>query len=140
LVDEPIIGTRILQLIALYVVAIAFSQTRPTVSNRQAAEKTWRTATISVDGNEEGSRLEKIAELLKENSGLTAREFDVLLLLARGRTKRHIAEALGISENTVKKHIAKIYEKVGVHSQQELLDVLETCGEALGDNPSVCAP
>ena len=53
--------------------------------------------------------------------GLTAREIDVAMLLARGLTKRYIAQRLTISEETVKTHIGNVYRKVGVHSQQELI-------------------
>ena len=48
-------------------------------------------------------------------SGLTAREVDVLRLLARGMTNNEIAEALVISPKTVDHHIEHIYAKVGVN-------------------------
>jgi len=45
---------------------------------------------------------------------LTSRESEVLLLLAGGMTNDEIAEELYISSHTVKKHISKIYFKIGV--------------------------
>ena len=49
--------------------------------------------------------------------GLTDRELEVLLVLARGRSNREIAEALGISAKTVGHHVQHVYEKVGVRSR-----------------------
>jgi DNA-binding NarL/FixJ family response regulator len=45
---------------------------------------------------------------------LTERERDVLDLLATGLSNRRIGERLGISEHTVKFHVAAIYAKLGV--------------------------
>jgi putative nucleotidyltransferase with HDIG domain len=49
-----------------------------------------------------------------QRSGLTAREVEVLRLLARGLTNREIADALGISPKTAGRHIENIYLKIGV--------------------------
>ena len=48
---------------------------------------------------------------------LTPRELDVLGLLAEGRGNRDIAAALGISEHTVKFHLASIFGKLGVSTR-----------------------
>jgi DNA-binding CsgD family transcriptional regulator len=56
---------------------------------------------------------------------LTPRERQVLYLLTQGRNYKAIAEKLGISQNTVKFHISHIYDKFGVYSRQELLQLLE---------------
>ena len=45
---------------------------------------------------------------------LTAREKDVLQLVARGNSNKQIAVALGIGESTVKTHLLKVFEKLGV--------------------------
>ncbi|MGI6216744.1 MAG: helix-turn-helix transcriptional regulator [Coriobacteriales bacterium] len=57
--------------------------------------------------------------------GLTPRETEILPFLARGRNASHIAEKLVISTYTVKSHIGRIYRKLGVSSQQELIDLVE---------------
>jgi DNA-binding CsgD family transcriptional regulator len=49
--------------------------------------------------------------------GLTARELDVLRLLADGLTNREIGERLFISQKTVGAHLAHVFEKLGVHSR-----------------------
>ncbi len=52
---------------------------------------------------------------------LTAREREVLNLLARGHSNREIAEELVITNKTVKNHLSRIYEKIGVHSRAEAI-------------------
>lgn len=56
---------------------------------------------------------------------LTPRETELLELLAHGRNGPFIQERLVLSRNTVKTHVANIYGKLGVHSQQELIDLVE---------------
>ena len=48
---------------------------------------------------------------------LTARELEVLGLVATGKTNRAIADALGLSEKTVARHVANIFTKVGLTSR-----------------------
>ncbi|GAA4339463.1 response regulator transcription factor [Flaviaesturariibacter amylovorans] len=50
---------------------------------------------------------------------LTAREQEILGLLVRGNSYKMIAAAVGISPNTVRNHIHKIYEKLHVNSATE---------------------
>ena len=52
-------------------------------------------------------------------AGLTEREVEVLRLVARGWDNRRIAEALCITEQTVKNHVSRIYAKLGVESRVE---------------------
>ena len=51
--------------------------------------------------------------------GLTAREVEVLALVARGKSNREVAAALFISEKTVARHVSNIFVKVGVSSRTE---------------------
>lgn len=55
---------------------------------------------------------------------LSAREAEVVDLLLEGRRVRSIAEALFISENTVRNHLRNVFMKLGVTSQRELIDSL----------------
>ena len=50
---------------------------------------------------------------------LSARELEILLLAARGLSNEHIASSLHLSEATVKRHLANVYIKMGVHSRGE---------------------
>jgi DNA-binding CsgD family transcriptional regulator len=49
--------------------------------------------------------------------GLTAREVEVLRLVAEGRTNREIAKALTLSDHTVRRHLQNIFNKIGVSSR-----------------------
>ena len=69
-------------------------------------------------------RLEERCDAAAAEHALTQREHEVMDLLARGNNARRIQETLGISHNTVKYHARNIYAKLGVHSQQELIDLL----------------
>jgi DNA-binding CsgD family transcriptional regulator len=51
--------------------------------------------------------------------GLTRREAQVLLWVARGKTDKEVAVLLYVSPRTVKKHLEHIYEKLGVKSRTE---------------------
>jgi DNA-binding CsgD family transcriptional regulator len=51
------------------------------------------------------------------DSGLSARELEVLRLLASGRTNRAIAAELVVSEHTVARHVQNIFRKLGVSSR-----------------------
>ena len=54
-----------------------------------------------------------------EEGVLTAGELEILLLLARGLRNERIASSLHLSEATVKRHLANVYQKMGVHSRGE---------------------
>jgi NarL family two-component system response regulator LiaR len=54
------------------------------------------------------------AAQLKE-SGLTPRELEILGLIAEGLSNREIGERLFVSENTVKTHSSRVFEKLGVN-------------------------
>ncbi len=56
---------------------------------------------------------------MPENNPLSARETEILQLLAKGMSFNEIGEILGISPHTVTAHIKKIYRKLAVHSRGE---------------------
>jgi DNA-binding NarL/FixJ family response regulator len=82
--------------------------------------------------------LQRIASLLSESghvfgglaksrqaeiaSALSAREREILDALLNHQRVPGIARTLGISEHTVRNHLKSIYAKLGVHSQEELLE------------------
>lgn len=60
---------------------------------------------------------------LANQYGLSQRQTDVLVLLARGYDIPTIATKLFVSENTVRTHTKKIYATLGVHSKREIIDL-----------------
>jgi pimeloyl-ACP methyl ester carboxylesterase/DNA-binding CsgD family transcriptional regulator len=54
-------------------------------------------------------------------ASLSAREREILLELARGCTNAEIGQRLFISDKTVRNHITKIFEKLGVHSRAQAI-------------------
>ena len=69
--------------------------------------------------------LDTACDALAAERGLTAREREVFGMLARGHNGYHIRDELTLSYNTVKTHVKRIYRKLDVHSQQELIDLVE---------------
>ena len=72
----------------------------------------------------EKNRLGIKCKELADDHGLTARESEILLLIARGRHLSQIAGELNISNNTVKTHTRHIYAKLAVNSRRALMALL----------------
>ena len=65
----------------------------------------------------------RVAEL-----GLTPRELEILDRIAGGLSTRQIAEALFVSENTVKTHASRLFDKLGVNRRTQAVHVARTLG------------
>lgn len=78
-----------------------------------------------VSDEAEASDEVSLITMLARDYDLTAREQEIATMLARGRNGTYIQERLVISRNTVKTHARHIYAKLGIHSQQELIDLFE---------------
>ena len=85
-----------------------------------------RTQTHDADAPNYQDRLSKQAALVRQHYRLSARETEVMELIARGNTVARIAEQLVVSENTIRTHSKRIYAKLDIHKKQELVDLLET--------------
>jgi DNA-binding NarL/FixJ family response regulator len=82
-----------------------------------------------------GSLVEALANLQTRSApsrarpfGLTARELEVLALIATGASNKFIASQLSLSEETVKHHVTNIFEKTGQSSRVELALFATHCG------------
>ena len=82
-----------------------------------------QTQDLSADA--ELARLDTRCQALAQAHGLTPRETELLVQLAQGRTLRAISEKLTVSENTVKYHVKSIYQKLGVHTRDEVIDLVK---------------
>ncbi len=93
---------------------------------RKRAEAAAREAARQVGSlrrEADGARRARCDEVARAHD-LTAREADVLYLLAQGRDTDSIAEACSLAKNTVKSYRKAIYAKLGVHSRQEVIDLV----------------
>lgn len=77
-------------------------------------------------------KLEHTCDFLAQNNRLTAREREVLGLLARRYNAPYIAKKLVLSPSTVKTHMRNLYAKLEVHSQSDLYLLLENTAKTLG--------
>ena len=75
----------------------------------------------------------RIKELAKEFS-LSARETEIVMLIARGFTTDNVAKKLVISPYTVNTHIRHVYEKIGIHKRSELIDYINGSGSGESGN------
>lgn len=74
-------------------------------------------AFLRLGAGPDAGRLDRAIGTAPSPAGLSAREVEVLGRLARGATNREIAEALGISERTVDRHVSNIYVKLDVSTR-----------------------
>ena len=58
-------------------------------------------------------------DAVRERLGITRRELEVLELVARGLSNREIGETLFVSENTVKTHCSRVFDKLGARRRTE---------------------
>ena len=79
----------------------------------QAAHRTFQQLGARLDVE----RLQSPRSTHAADGGLTARELQVLRLVATGRTNRAISDELGLSEKTVARHVSNIFNKLDVSSR-----------------------
>lgn len=111
----------------------------PRTSNTMSAPSQDKSPAVGKDGAYPLSDKEKTASGIERKGGrfvqrcqaiadhylLTKKETEVLFLLAKGRNAAAIQEHLVVSENTVRTHMRHIYRKLDVHTQQEVIDLVD---------------
>ncbi len=91
-----------------------------------SSEKTQDTVIVMVDKNRgSGRALEDVCKEICEGARLSPRQTEIFSYLAKGRNAAFIENELVVSNHTVKAHIYRIYQKLGIHSQQELIDLVD---------------
>lgn len=65
-------------------------------------------------------------DLIGRKYALSQREIEVMALVARGYTISSIASKLFISDNTVKTHLRRLYQKLDIHKKQELFALINS--------------
>lgn len=69
--------------------------------------------------------LVRACALLSKERGLSQREEEVLLLLAQRKTARDIERELCVANGTAKAHIRHVYQKLDIHTREELFDMVD---------------
>jgi DNA-binding CsgD family transcriptional regulator len=87
-------------------------------------EAVARAARLSV----EVAELPELGDDAAVRLGLTAREIEVLALVAAGRTNREIGGSLFVAEKTASVHVSNILRKLGVHSRVEAAAIAQRAG------------
>ena len=62
-------------------------------------------------------------ERKREDLGITRRELETLELIAQGMSNREIAEKLHVSENTVKTHSSRVFDKLGARRRTQAVQM-----------------
>ncbi|MDR0514883.1 MAG: LuxR C-terminal-related transcriptional regulator, partial [Coriobacteriaceae bacterium] len=70
--------------------------------------------------------LEDVCSRIASNHGLTPREQEIFIYLAQGRNRPYIQEKLHLADGTIRTHSSHIYDKLEVHTRQEMLDLVES--------------
>ena len=99
---------------------------------REAIEEDAARAAVPLAGEGEAP-----ADVAAVPFGLTARELEVLALVAAGRTNRQIGERLFISEKTASVHVSRILAKLGARSRAQAAAMAATVGLV---GPAAAAP
>ncbi len=71
-------------------------------------------------------RFQDKCQAVIERYGLSEREGEIMTLFAKGRNLAHIQEELNVSKSTVSTHRQHIYQKLDVHSAQEMIDLIQS--------------
>lgn len=64
-----------------------------------------------------------INESKREDLGITRRELEILELIAQGMSNREIAQKLFVSENTVKTHSSRVFDKLGARRRTQAVQL-----------------
>lgn len=110
---------------AVAAIAAIIAMAALVLNEREIGER-WGIAFMGKHPPEENerTRLARRCATVADEHHLTPREQEVMELLAQGKSLSGVAHELIIAEGTAKAHTRHIYEKLGINTRQELLDLL----------------
>ena len=127
--DVAIEGLGELSCVIAIIVVAAFSLYGADDSETEDALLALMTASAecppSIDPPKNASPFRDRCRAIAEQYDLSPREAEVFTCLAKGRNAEYIQQKLFISSNTAKTHITHIYRKMGINSQQRLIDLVD---------------
>jgi NarL family two-component system response regulator LiaR len=104
-------GALVAVLFATFGIWLGLRITRRRETIRETIRETVVVREVLVPAEAPGSFAPNTAR--QQTLGITARELEILALVARGLSNREIATQLFVSENTVKTHCARAFDKLG---------------------------
>ena len=104
------------------------SPTRPDTRKHPRAPPFHQSLSIDAEPQaaDYSDKIAKQCALLRAHFKLSERETEIVEALARGSTAPAMAKTFGVSENTVKTHMKRIYSKLGIHRKGELIDLVNS--------------
>lgn len=124
--DAVITQTAITALFVVSLAALFFLLLIIRESNiTSAAKAPSPTTDVSPSGAPATVDSQRIFRTFCNQCGLTEREYEIISLYLSGRSTPFIGEKFTIANSTVKTHIHRAYQKLGVHNKQELIDLVE---------------
>lgn len=111
----------------------AIADERTGTALRRPTSEASRLSALAADADNErrgGGRFRAKCETVANTYLLSRRETEIIFFLAKGHNAAYIQEKLYISEGTAKTHIRHVYKKTNVHSQQELMRLVESAEES----------
>ena len=108
-------------LVITVAIAIAFLKTYETGDFIELADMP------DEEKREDGAFLnwEEACTTISQKYGLSPRESEIFVYLSKGRNRGFIAQEMFLSPNTVRSHTYNIYNKMGIHKQQQLISEVE---------------
>ena len=91
----------------------------PTYTKAEKEELTVQITTMTMD-----AKLAKVLSFVKDGNPLSIREREILEMVIAGKKRREIAEAMHLSENTVKTYTRTLYGKLNISCREELYELL----------------
>lgn len=88
-------------------------------------QKLTRTKEVVIVRNAKPFTIDKAA---LETLGITPREHEILTLIAAGLSNREIAEKLFVSQNTVKTHSSRLFEKLNARRRTQAVQIAKQSG------------
>lgn len=94
--------------------------------SRKTVAKPTGTPGAAIASRENPARLsfEDACTALSKDAGLSEREAEIMALIAHGNSQKHISEVLYLALGTVQWYAKTIYRKLGIHSKQELINLV----------------
>lgn len=121
---RAIISSIVREVVAVPEAPLVQIKPRPATSAPAAPAPKAESAEEAEPRDDKGSFVRRCEEICA-NCKLSTREKEVFFLLAKGHNAAYITDKLCISRSTAKTHINHIYKKTDIHTQQELLNMVE---------------